>query len=339
MFVGLQVAHCCKKETIEDRYTRVMGNRYHAGGKIVVVGSSNTDLVVRLSRLPRPGETLLGGKFATVAGGKGANQAVAARRAGGRVSFIGRVGRDEFGERALFDLARERIDVRGVSRDHSTPSGVALIMVSARGDNIIAVSSGANGRLTAAQIVRARKIFSGAAVVLLQLEIPMPAVCIAARLAREAGARVILNPAPAIPMSRALLKNVSILTPNESEAELLTGIRVTHEASAARAARRLHEQGVGTVIITLGSRGAYVSSVSMCERVAANAVKAVDTTAAGDVFNGVLAVALAEDRSLRDAVHYANAAAALSVTRRGAQSSAPSHAAIRRFMIRGRKRS
>lgn len=334
-----KVADVVKKRHRWGRYTLYMAKRNHLERKIVVVGSSNTDLVVRLPRLPRPGETLLGGEFSTLAGGKGANQAVAARRAGGRVSLIARIGRDQLGQRALSDLARDGIDTRGVSRDHSAPSGVAMIMVSDRGENSIAVSPGANGRLSASHIVREKKIFSGASVVLLQLEIPMPAVRAAARLARDAGARVILNPAPAMPLPAALLRNVSILTPNESEAELLTGIRVTHDASAARAARRLREQGVDTVIITLGSRGAYVSSATMNERVAGYVVKAIDTTAAGDVFNGALAVALAEGLSLRDAVQYANAAAALSVMQRGAQSSAPSRAAVRRFIGRVGKRS
>ena len=300
--------------------------------KIVVVGSSNTDMVVRVPRLPRPGETLLGGRFSLIAGGKGANQAVAASRAGGKVSFIGCVGRDDLGDRALSSLVDEGIDVRGVSRVENEPSGVALIFVSATGENSIAVSPGANSRLSAKQISQSNKAFSGSAVVLLQLEIPLASVIAAARSAREAGARVILNPAPAMPLPLGLLRNVSVLTPNESEAESLTGVRVTGDASAARAARRLHEQGVETVIITLGSKGAYVSSGSINERVAGYRVKAVDTTAAGDVFNGALAVALAEGLTLREAVRFANAAAARSVTRRGAQVSAPSRSAILRLL-------
>ena len=300
--------------------------------KIVVVGSSNTDMVVRVPRLPRPGETVLGGRFDVVAGGKGANQAVAASRAGGEVQFVGCVGRDDFGDRALSSLVKEGVDVRGVSRVDGETSGVALIFVSATGENSIAVSPGANSSLSATQISRSKKAFSGAAVVLLQLETPLASVLAAARMAREVGARVILNPAPAMPLPLALLRNVSVLTPNESEAESLTGVRVSCDATAARAARRLHDRGVETVIITLGSRGAYVSSGSTNERVAGYRVKAVDTTAAGDVFNGALAVALAEGLALREAVRFANAAAARSVTRRGAQVSAPSRPAILRLM-------
>ena len=300
--------------------------------KIVVVGSSNTDMVVRVPRLPRPGETVLGGRFSFVAGGKGANQAVAASRAGGEVSFLGCVGRDDLGDRALSSLVDEGVDVRGVSRVDGEPSGVALIFVSATGENSIAVSPGANSSLSAKQISRLKKVFSGAAVVLLQLETPLTSVLAAARMAHEVGSRVILNPAPAMPLPLALLRNVSVLTPNESEAESLTGISVSGDASAARAARQLHERGVETVIITLGSRGAYVSSGSMRERVAGYRVNEVDTTAAGDVFNGALAVALAERLALRQAVRFANAAAARSVTRRGAQSSAPSRPAILRLL-------
>jgi len=301
-------------------------------GKIVVVGSSNTDMVVRLRRLPAPGETLLGETFAMLPGGKGANQAVAASRAGGRVSFIGRVGRDDLGDRALSGLVKEGIDVQGVSRDVSAPSGVALIWVSAAGENSIAVSLGANGRLASKHITQAAKVFSQASVVLLQLETPLSSVRVAARLANQVGACVILNPAPAMRLPRELLRNIAVLTPNESEAESLTGIRVTDDASAARAARRLHEQGVETVIITLGSRGAYVSSHSVAERIAGLKVKAVDTTGAGDVFNGALAVALAEGRALRQAVRFANVAAARSVTRRGAQPSAPIRSEILRYL-------
>ena len=301
-------------------------------GKIVVVGSSNTDMVVRLRRLPAPGETLFGETFAMLPGGKGANQAVAASRAGGRVSFIGRVGRDDLGDRALSGLVKEGIDVQGVSRDVSAPSGVALIWVSAAGENSIAVSPGANGRLASKHITQAAKVFSQASVVLLQLETPLSSVRVAARLANQVGACVILNPAPAMRLPRELLRNIAVLTPNESEAESLTGIRVTDDASAARAARRLHEQGVETVIITLGSRGAYVSSHSVTERIAGLKVKAVDTTGAGDVFNGALAVALAEGRALRQAVRFANVAAARSVTRRGAQPSAPIRSEILRYL-------
>lgn len=300
--------------------------------KIVVVGSSNTDMVVRVSRLPSPGETVLGSRFDVVAGGKGANQAVAAARAGGRVSFIGRVGHDAFGERAVEGLIAHGIDVKGIVRDPQSPSGVALIVVSQEGENSIAVAPGANGRLTSRDVERCTKIFSGAAVVLLQLETPLASVSTAARLARASGAQIILNPAPAAKLPLSLLKNVSILTPNESEAERLTGIRVTDDRSARRAAHRLHAMGVESIVLTLGQRGAFVYSPSLIARVPGFRVEAIDTTAAGDVFNGALAVGLAEGKSLRAAIRFAHAAAALSVTKRGAQPSAPSRTQILRMI-------
>ena len=300
--------------------------------RIVVVGSSNTDLILQLGRLPRPGETLLGGAFLTAPGGKGANQAVGAARAGGRVRFVARVGRDAFGAQAVAGFVRDGIDVRHVSRDAASPSGVALIFVAGGGENMIAVASGANGRLSPGHVRAARSAFRGARAVVLQLETPLSTVMAATELAAAAGAQVILNPAPARPLPARLLRRVSILTPNETEAELLTGIRVTGDATAARAADRLRARGVRTVIITLGAGGAFVAGDGCRQRVPGFRVKAVDSTAAGDIFNGALAVALAEERPLLDAVRFANAAAALSVTRLGAQPSAPTRAAIERFL-------
>jgi len=301
---------------------------------ILVVGSSNTDMIIRLDRIPRPGETILGGRFVTAAGGKGANQAVGAARAGGDVTFVARVGRDMFGDRALAGFEHDGIDVRYVARDRAAPSGVALIFVARDGENSIAVASGANGALSPADVRRASRAFSRAAVLVMQLETPLATVQAAADLAGRAGARVILNPAPARPLPGALLKRVSILTPNESEAGLLTGIAVTSDASAARAAARLRARGVGTVIVTLGARGALVADADGARLVPGFAVKAVDTTAAGDVFNGALAVALGEGRGMPEAVRFANAAAALSVTRLGAQMSAPRRREIDAFLKR-----
>jgi ribokinase len=300
--------------------------------RIVVVGSSNTDMIIRLERIPRPGETVLGGEFATAAGGKGANQAVGAARAGGRVAFVARVGCDVLGQQAIAGFVRDGIDVRHVARDGSSPSGVALIFVAKDGENSIAVASGANGRLAPADVERAAAAFKGADVVVMQLEIPLPTVRKATELAAASGVRVILNPAPARPLPSSLLKRVAILTPNESEAELLSGVKVDGAASAARAAAVLRARGVQTVIITLGARGAFVASAGVEELVPGFAVKAVDTTAAGDVFNGALAVALAEGRTLVEAARFANAAAALSVTKSGAQPSAPHRAAIEGLM-------
>lgn len=291
--------------------------------RIVVVGSSNTDMIIKLDHIPRPGETILGGEFVTAPGGKGANQAVAAARAGGRVSFIARVGRDMFGDQAVEGFRADEIDVEHVSRDKSAPSGVALIFVAKDGENSIAVASGANNRLTPRDVKKARDVIASASVLVLQLETPMETVHAAAELAAGAGVRVILNPAPAQALPDELLRLVSILTPNESEAELLTGIRVEDDSSAGRAADVLLNRGVQTVIITLGPRGAFLASADSRKLIKGFAMNAVDTTAAGDVFNGALAVALAEGDAPERAVRFANAAAAISVTRMGAQPSAP----------------
>ena len=303
---------------------------------IAVLGSYNTDLIVSLERLPRPGETILGGRFQIAGGGKGANQAVAAARAGGQIRFIARIGRDSFGDRAIAALRKEGIEVSHVSRDARSPSGVALILVGQEGENSIAVASGANARLTVSHVRAARQAIETAEILLLQLETPLASIEAAARLAARCGTRVILNPAPACPLPDDLLRQVSILTPNESEAEMLTGIRQKSIATAERAALKLRRRGVQTVIVTLGARGALVASAAGTAFVRGFVVKAVDTTAAGDTFNGALAVALMEGQPLETAVQFANAAAALSVTRRGAQTSAPARKAINAF-LRGRK--
>jgi ribokinase len=300
--------------------------------RILVVGSSNTDMIIKLDRIPRPGETILGGAFVTAAGGKGANQAVGAARAGGQVTFIARVGQDMFGDQAVAGLVRDGINVEHVTRDKTDPSGVALIFVARDGENSIAVAGGANTKLSPADVRRAKAAFTGASVLVMQLETPIETVQAAADLAAKAGARVILNPAPALPLPTRLLECVSILTPNETEAELLTGIAVKDDASAAAAAAELRARGVRTVIITLGSRGAFVATEAGEQLIPGFKVKALDTTAAGDIFNGVLAVALAEAEPLEKAVRFANAAAAISVTRLGAQPSAPTRREIERFL-------
>lgn len=302
--------------------------------RIVVVGSSNTDMIIRLDHIPRPGETLLGGEFLTAAGGKGANQAVGAARAGGTVTFVARVGRDVFGDQAIKGFERDGIRVETVFRDAKQPSGVALIFVAKDGENSIAVASGANGALRPGDVRKARAAIRGARIVLMQLETPLETVAAAASLARREGVRVILNPAPARALPDRLLRQISILTPNESEAEMLSGIRVGSDAAAARAARKLRQRGVETVILTLGARGSFVSSPEGEGRVPGFKVKAVDTTAAGDIFNGALAVRLGERSPLLEAVRFANAAAALSVTRSGAQPSAPHRRDIDAFLRR-----
>ena len=303
---------------------------------IVVVGSSNTDMVVRVPRIPRAGETLLGGEFLTAAGGKGANQAVGAARSGGKVALIARVGRDVFGDQAVAGLRRDGIDVSYVFRDTLTPSGVALIFVAKDGENSIAVAGGANEKLSPADVKRAARIIRSAALLVAQLETPLATVTAAVDVAAKAGVPVILNPAPARPLPNSLLRRISVLTPNETEAELLTGIKVTDAAAAAKACSKLRARGVRTVILTLGSRGAFLADANGQRLVPGFKVKAVDSTAAGDIFNGALAVALAEGETVFDAVRFANAAAALSVTRMGAQPSAPIRADIEKFLRRGR---
>jgi ribokinase len=300
--------------------------------RILVVGSSNTDMIVQLKKLPGPGETVINGKFSTAPGGKGANQAVGAARAGGSVTFLGCVGSDDFGDSALENLGRDGIDVSHVVRDPKAPSGVAFIFVAAGGENSIAVASGSNDRLSVANVRRSASLFRKADIMLVQLETPLPTVAAAVALASKAGLTVILNPAPARALPASLLRKVSILTPNEHEAELLTQIKVTDEASAAKAAEALLGMGVGAVVMTLGKRGAYIAAGGVREWAPGFKVKAVDTTAAGDIFNGALAVALGEGSILTDAVRFAQAAAAISVTRAGAQPSAPNRKEIERML-------
>src|SRR5687768_12952933 len=266
--------------------------------RIVVVGSSNTDMVVRVPVLPHPGETVLGGTFFTARGGKGANQAVAAARTGGSVAMIACLGDDALGDETLAALAAEGIAVEGIRRVAGVPSGVALILVDKRGENCIAVASGTNALLGPDDVARCAELLSPDGVLLVQLETPLETVVAAARAARRVGARVILNPAPARELPDELLGLVSVLTPNESEAERLAGIPVNGERGLERAASALLDRGIGAVVVTLGAAGAYVATAEQRETVSGWSVEPRDTTGAGAVFNGPLAVALAEGMSI-----------------------------------------
>ena len=287
--------------------------------KILVIGSSNTDMTVKSEKMPAPGETVLGGEFIMGPGGKGANQAVAARRLGGDVCFICKVGRDIFGDNAVAGYDREGIDTSHVLRSDKA-SGVALILVDKNAENSISVAPGANNDLTPADIDSVADVIRASDYLILQLEIPVESVLRAAKIAHEAGVYVILNPAPACPLPAELFSYLSLITPNAGEVELMTG--VTGELDDKVAA--LRKMGVSDVIITLGSRGSYVAPAgSEAELVPALKVNAVDTTAAGDTFCGALCVALSEGKDLAEAARFATKASSLTVQKMGAQSSIP----------------
>jgi ribokinase len=299
---------------------------------IVVVGSSNTDMIIKTNKIPKPGETVIGGKFYKAAGGKGANQATAAARAGGNVAFVAKVGNDLFGNEAIMGFKNDGINIDYLNKDSEEASGIALILVDSIGENSIAVASGANLNLLESDIKKAQEEISHAAVLLMQLEIPIETVEAAAKIACATGAKVILNPAPAQALSDDLLKCISILTPNESEAELLTGVEVNNENDAKKAAKILLEKGVELVIITLGASGALAATKEESKLIPGFKVDAIDTTAAGDVFNGALAVAISENKELHDSIRFAHAAAAISVTKIGAQPSAPNRSEIEEML-------
>lgn len=291
--------------------------------QIYVVGSSNTDMVIKTEKLPAPGETILGGDFLMNPGGKGANQAVAAARLGGQVTLVAKVGNDVFGQQAIQQFRQEDINTAFITIDPEYASGIALINVDKQGENCIAVAPGANSQLKPGEVETALETVSAGTIVLLQLEIPLATVAFTIRRSHEKNLRVLLNPAPAQVLPPDLLKYIYLITPNESEAELLTGIRVIDAATAEQAARQLQVLGVSNVIITLGAKGAFLLTNTISQLIPAPLVKAEDTTAAGDCFNGALAVALAENQPLEQAVAFACNAASISVTRMGAQASMP----------------
>ena len=300
--------------------------------RILVAGSSNTDMVVRLKTLPRPGETVIGGAFLMNAGGKGANQAVATARLGGNVAFICKTGNDIFGKQAIQLFQQEGIDTSYIFTDAENPSGVALITVDEHAENCIAVASGANANLKPEDIALVGKAIEEAEYVLMQLEIPMDTVEYIAEIACRHNKKVILNPAPALSLSKELLQHLYAITPNETEAEIITGITISDGQSAIEAAQAIANLGVPNVIITLGAKGVLLYTESQATVIPAHKVEAVDTTAAGDVFNGAFTLALSEGMSLDQAVRFACKAAAISVTRIGAQASAPYRQEVEQFV-------
>lgn len=290
--------------------------------KIIVIGSANTDMVVKAKKLPLPGETLLGGTFFMNAGGKGANQAVAAARLGGNVTLVTKVGNDIFGKQTVDSLKKEGINTDFVFVDDAAPSGTALIMVNEEGENCIVVAPGANANLLPADISIIKNI-NEAEIILMQLEIPMETIAAVAKIAKANHQKVIINPAPAQKLNDELLKGLFLITPNETEATLLTGIKVEDETTASPAAEVFLKKGVQNVIITLGKQGAYFQNADLKIKIPAPIVKALDTTAAGDTFSGAISVALTEGKDWENAIKFAIEAASISVTRMGAQSSVP----------------
>ena len=292
-------------------------------GSLVVLGSINADHILNLESFPAPGETLMGSQYQVAFGGKGANQAVAAGRSGAKIAFIACTGDDDTGERVRKQLACDNIDIAPVSVIAGESTGVALIFVNGEGENVIGIHAGANAALTVDLVEAQRERIANASALLMQLESPIESVLAAAKIARENQTLVALNPAPARELSDELLSLLDIITPNETEAEKLTGVRVDNEADAARAAKVLHDKGIKTVLITLGSRGVWASINGEGSRIPGFKVQAIDTIAAGDTFNGALITALLEEKPLAEAIRFAHAAAAIAVTRKGAQPSVP----------------
>lgn len=290
--------------------------------KILVIGSSNTDMTVVADRLPVPGETVLGGRFAMGQGGKGANQAVAAHRLGGDVTFICKLGRDIFGENAIKEYQKDGMDTSKIMFSDQ-PSGVALISVDTNAENCIVVASGANGDITVEDIEANRKEIEEAGILLLQLEIPVESVVRAAKIGHEAGNYVVLNPAPACDLPEEIYQYLSLIIPNQTEIALMTGIEANDEEGAAKAVEALQGKGVKDVIVTMGSKGSMVYHEGKASFVPSKKVNAVDTTAAGDTYCGGLCVALSEGKDIIEAAQFATASSALTVQKRGAQDSIP----------------
>lgn len=300
--------------------------------KLCVLGSINVDHVIRVPYFPKAGETLTGYGYQIAYGGKGANQAVAAARLGANVQFIGTIGDDQIGQAMKLAFAQDGIDTSPITTIPNQSTGLAMIQVSDEGENSIVISAGANADLTPALVEQYKAVIEQAEILLMQLESPLQAVELAARIAKNAGTRVVLNPAPAQALPESLLSSVDMITPNETEAEILTGVKVCDEQTACQAAEHFHQLGIETVLITLGSKGVYVSEKGKGQIIPGFRVKAVDTTAAGDTFNAGVVTGLLEGKALSDAIRFAHAAAALSVTRMGAQTAIPTRAETDDFL-------
>jgi ribokinase len=300
--------------------------------KLVVLGSVNADHVLQVPSFPRPGETLHGRDYRVIPGGKGANQAVAAARLGAEVAFIACVGDDSFGRNIRDDFAQDGINIDAVTIEENMPTGIAMIQVVDSGENSICISAEANACLLPARLQAHAHFIADAEMLLMQLETPMETILNAAEIAHKSGTQVILNPAPAQTLPDKLLKLVNIITPNETEAEQLTGIVVNDISSAKKAADLLHKKGIELVMITLGSEGVWASKNFSGKQIKGFQVNAVDTTAAGDTFNGALLTALLEDKALDDAIIFAHAAAAITVTGAGAQTSIPYRVQVDDFL-------
>lgn len=290
---------------------------------ILVVGSSNTDMVIKTNRFPEPGETIIGGSFFMFAGGKGANQAVAAARLGGQVQLLASVGSDVFGENAIKGFQKDGIDVSLIRTEKDLASGVALITLNKEGENEIVVAPGANAQVNASYILENKEAISKADIVLAQLETPLEAILELSYQCQQLGTRFILNPAPAQPLPEELLKGLFLITPNETEAALLTDLPTGSKNEVIAAANELLVKGIKNVIVTMGGQGAYFTNSELSFFTPAPKVEVQDTTGAGDVFNGALAVALAEGKEWKNAIEFAIKAGSLAVTKMGAQSSAP----------------
>lgn len=303
--------------------------------QLIVMGSVNADHVLQVPSFPRPGETLMGRNYQVIPGGKGANQAVAAARLGATTDFIASLGDDGFGQQMLEVFRADGISVSKIHVALQTPTGIAMIQVSDAGENSICLSAEANDALTEDLVASSLAGVERANVLLIQLETPICGVTRAIKTAHAAGVTVVLNPAPAKSLASDLLACVDVITPNETEAEVLTGIQVTDDLSAQLAANALHDKGIPTVLITLGAKGVWLSQIGdepHSELVPGFVVNATDTTAAGDTFNAGFVTAMLEGKGLLESIHFAHAAAAISVTRFGAQTSIPNRDEVEQFL-------